>query len=108
MDECLRDLTSSGRTPLLAVINTAAVSQPAACERDEAAAAAVNVPTQLLDALQRHRQEHGAEPILIHISTDQVRGMGFAACARKLFLLFGMVVKKHELWDVGRVWQRAR
>lgn len=32
-----------------------AVRQPAACEADPAAAAAVNVPTRLLDALERHK-----------------------------------------------------
>jgi dTDP-4-dehydrorhamnose reductase len=54
--------------PLDAVINCAAVSQPAACERDPAAAHALNVPSQLLDALA------AAAPaaLLIHVSTDQV------------------------------------
>ena len=54
--------------PLGAVVNAAAVSQPALCERDPDAARAVNVPTALLDALAT------AAPtaLLIHVSTDQV------------------------------------
>lgn len=42
------------------VINCAAQAAPAACEGEgEAAARAINVPTQLLDALQRHAEQHG-------------------------------------------------
>jgi dTDP-4-dehydrorhamnose reductase len=58
--------------PLDAVINCAAISQPAVCERDVGYAEAVNVPTTLLDALVRSKAETGNEPLLIHISTDQV------------------------------------
>ncbi len=54
------------------MINCAAISQPAACEREPAYATALNVPTKLLDALQRHQQQHGSSPLLIHFSTDQV------------------------------------
>ncbi|EFN51077.1 hypothetical protein CHLNCDRAFT_141448 [Chlorella variabilis] len=72
LEACLQGLTRGGALRLVAVINAAAISQPAACERDEAAAAAVNVPTHLLAALAWHRQQHGAEPLLIHMSTDQV------------------------------------
>ena len=41
------------------VVNCAAEAAPAACEANPEASAAVNVPTRLLDALQRHRQQHG-------------------------------------------------
>lgn len=42
------------------VINCAAQAAPAACEGEgEAAARAVNVPTRLLDALERHAERHG-------------------------------------------------
>lgn len=53
---------------LVAVINTAAASVPAWCEQHQDAARAINVPTQLLTALQRR----GGSALLIHISTDQV------------------------------------
>lgn len=55
-----------------AVINCAAVSQPAACERDQAYARSINVPSTLLDALDAHAAQHGAEPLLVQLSTDQV------------------------------------
>ena len=85
LDACLEALTCNGRQ-LVAVINCAAISQPAVCERDPAAAAAVNVPTHLLDALDRHQQRQLSttsissassssttqQPLLIHISSDQV------------------------------------
>ena len=61
--ECL-----AAAAPLGAVINAAAVSQPALCERDPAAAAAVNVPTQLVRALA----DAAPSALLIHVSTDQV------------------------------------
>ena len=80
LEACLQGLTRGGALRLVAVINAAAISQPAACERDEAAAAAVNVPTHLLAALAWHRQQHGAEPLLIHMSTDQVAGCGVVWC----------------------------
>jgi dTDP-4-dehydrorhamnose reductase len=54
--------------PLDAVVHTAALSQPGACERDPSAAHAVNVPDKLLAALAT------AAPaaLLVHLSTDQV------------------------------------
>eukprot|EP00878_Enallax_costatus_P011093 GHUV01011585.1.p1 GENE.GHUV01011585.1~~GHUV01011585.1.p1 ORF type:complete len:139 (+),score=13.24 GHUV01011585.1:80-496(+) len=55
------------------VVNCAAVSQPAACERDYEACKALNVPKQLVTALQQLRHQHGHDALLIHISTDQVR-----------------------------------
>jgi dTDP-4-dehydrorhamnose reductase len=54
--------------PLDAVIHTAALSQPAVCERDEEAARALNVPTLLLAALRRH----SPHALFVHLSTDQV------------------------------------
>ena len=54
--------------PLDAVINAAAVSQPGACEHDEAGAAAVNVPAPLLVSLR----DAAPRALLVHISTDQV------------------------------------
>jgi nucleoside-diphosphate-sugar epimerase len=57
------------------IINCAAISQPAACEHDEAACNAVNVPTRLVEELQALRSEPGGHAaLLIHISTDQVGG----------------------------------
>jgi len=55
-------------SPLDCVINTAALSQPGACAKDEAGARALNVPSLLLEHLK------GAAPgaLFIHISTDQV------------------------------------
>lgn len=48
--------------PACRVINCAAQAAPAACEGEgEAAARAVNVPSQLLGALQRHEQRHGRQ-----------------------------------------------
>ena len=59
--------------PFDAVVNAAAMSQPAACERDPAAAAAANVPTLLLDALAASPHRASADAALfIHVSTDQV------------------------------------
>ncbi|KAK9837139.1 hypothetical protein WJX81_005845 [Elliptochloris bilobata] len=58
--------------PLLAVVNCAAVSSLAICERDPAAARAVNVPHKLLDSLKRHAAASGARPLLIQLSSDQV------------------------------------
>ena len=54
--------------PLSAVINAAALSQPALCDRDPAAARAINVPSELVRALGT------AAPaaLLVHVSTDQV------------------------------------
>ena len=41
---------------------------------------AVNVPGKLLDALSQHASEHGSQPLLIHLSTDQV---GSSSCPVK-------------------------
>jgi len=58
--------------PFHAVVNCAAVSQPAVCEKDYAMARSINVPTQLLAQLQAQQQQCGVEALFIHISTDQV------------------------------------
>lgn len=69
LDACMAAIGDS----LTAVINTVAVSQPAACEADPARARAVNVPTKLLDALESYKSATGGqEPLLVHLSTDQV------------------------------------
>lgn len=47
------------------------------CEAQPAAAAALNVPTKLLDALELHKAAKGCDPLLIHFSTDQVGAAGF-------------------------------
>ncbi|KAI8468007.1 MAG: methionine adenosyltransferase regulatory beta subunit-related [Monoraphidium minutum] len=67
LDEALEALG-----PVDVVVNTAAISQPALCERDYARALAANAPAKLLDALERRRAAGGGEPLLIHLSTDQV------------------------------------
>jgi hypothetical protein len=59
--------------PLDVAVNTAAISQPAQCERDYARAAAINVPTKLVEALERQRDGGGGEALLVHLSTDQAR-----------------------------------
>ena len=58
--------------PVHAVVNCAAISQPALCEKDYNLACAINVPTSLVAAMQHQKQETGVEALLIHISTDQV------------------------------------
>eukprot|EP00898_Chlorokybus_atmophyticus_P008277 jgi/Chlat1/8450/Chrsp80S07858 len=58
-----------GGTPDV-VINCAAISQPAACAKDPAAAQAINVPMALVKQLQT--VSSAVQPLLIHISTDQV------------------------------------
>ena len=63
LEECL-----AACSPLAVVINTAALSQPAVCERDEAAARALNVPTLLLAALHRH----SPDALFLQLSSDQV------------------------------------
>lgn len=68
------DLTSSAQLgaclakPPCAVVNCAALSQPASCERDPGAACSLNVPSVLLQALA----ERAPEALVIHLSTDQV------------------------------------
>ena len=52
------------------VINCTAISKPAECERNPEAAAAINVPTTLLEAMNRN----SSSSLLIHFSTDQVYG----------------------------------
>eukprot|EP00882_Tetradesmus_deserticola_P033287 GHRQ01038009.1.p1 GENE.GHRQ01038009.1~~GHRQ01038009.1.p1 ORF type:complete len:137 (+),score=30.25 GHRQ01038009.1:344-754(+) len=54
------------------VVNCAALSQPAACERDYEACRTLNVPSKLVDALEQLQQSTTTEALLIHISTDQV------------------------------------
>lgn len=58
--------------PLTCVINTAANTNPAACEQNVEGCRAANIPTPLLDALERHVQMHGSHPFLVHLSTDHV------------------------------------
>lgn len=65
------------------VINCAAISQPAACERDYEACTAVNVPKHLVEALHQLQHQHGLTALLIHISTDQVRE-GFSTYANRI------------------------
>eukprot|EP00198_Chlamydomonas_reinhardtii_P014448 XP_001703785.1 predicted protein [Chlamydomonas reinhardtii] len=61
------------QTPFHAVVNCAAISQPALCETAPDTARAVNVPTHLVDCLLRQEAERGGlRALLIHISTDQV------------------------------------
>ncbi|EIE18739.1 methionine adenosyltransferase regulatory beta subunit-related [Coccomyxa subellipsoidea C-169] len=67
LEQCISSLPS-----LSAIINTAAISSPGACEKDPDTARAVNVPSKLLDALSVHAGEHGSHPLFIHLSTDQV------------------------------------
>lgn len=59
--------------PVDAVINCAAVSQPAACEADPQRAESINVPRKLVEALAAQRQASGHEALLVHLSTDQAR-----------------------------------
>ena len=56
------------------IVNCAAMSQPAACERDPDRAAATNVPSLLLTELERVGKPDASaiQPLLIHFSTDQV------------------------------------
>ncbi|KZV21823.1 methionine adenosyltransferase 2 subunit beta [Dorcoceras hygrometricum] len=51
------------------VINCAAISVPRACEMDQEAAMAINVPTALVDWLLSFKVN---KTLLIHLSTDQV------------------------------------
>ncbi|KAL4421753.1 hypothetical protein ABPG77_009736 [Micractinium sp. CCAP 211/92] len=67
LGECLDTLG-----PLTAVVNCAAMAAPAAVEADPEGGRAVNVPAALLDALERHAQQTGSQPFLVHISTDHV------------------------------------
>lgn len=52
---------------------------------------AVNVPTKLLDALDLHRLAHAKEPLLIHLSTDQV-GSPFSSSATGIRLCNKVIV----------------
>lgn len=83
MREAVRAALGADRSPTapapraLLVVNCAATSSPAACERDPASALATNVPTALLDALDAawSAGELGtSRPLLVHLSTDQVYG----------------------------------
>ncbi|KAG2437923.1 hypothetical protein HXX76_005539 [Chlamydomonas incerta] len=61
------------QTPFHAVVNCAAISQPALCETEPDKARAVNVPSFLVDCLLRQEQARGGlRALLVHISTDQV------------------------------------
>ncbi|KAG2449872.1 hypothetical protein HYH02_005395 [Chlamydomonas schloesseri] len=61
------------QAPFHAVINCAAISQPAVCENSPDTARAVNVPSHLVDCLLRQEQVRaGLRAVLVHISTDQV------------------------------------
>ncbi|GAB4821130.1 hypothetical protein N2152v2_008176 [Parachlorella kessleri] len=60
------------RVHYCSVINTAANTAPANCEQDVEGARALNIPTKLLDALDRHARVSGTQPVLVHISTDHV------------------------------------
>ena len=67
-------LEAAGRAGggLRAVVNCAAVSSPAACEADPAGATAINVPTQLIDAMAAGRGGEASPPPLFgQLSTDQ-------------------------------------
>ena len=68
LDECLSQIPP----PLVAVINTVAISQPIACERDPDKATAVNVPSILLSKLTTTSTTTSQPLTYIHISTDQV------------------------------------
>jgi dTDP-4-dehydrorhamnose reductase len=61
----------SATYPLYAVVNSAAISSPLECEKDPERAYKVNVPTQLVRALQQYYSA-GDMPYLVHLSTDQV------------------------------------
>lgn len=65
--ECLEQLG-----PVDAVINCAAISQPGVVEKDPTYARRCNIPTELVEALKAHAQKTQREPLLIHLSTDQV------------------------------------
>lgn len=65
-----------GSGKLTAVVNCAANSFPPECETSPAAAAAINVPVHLLDALDKYVQSSGDIPLFVHLSTDQVYNDG--------------------------------
>ncbi|CAD7697469.1 unnamed protein product [Ostreobium quekettii] len=67
LQECL-----SSFGDLACIVNCAAISKPGECEEDPERARSINIPTKLLDALLELRSATGQEPLLIHISTDQV------------------------------------
>jgi dTDP-4-dehydrorhamnose reductase len=62
------------------VVNCAALSQPAASEKDYEACRKLNVPSKLVDALKLLQHKTGIEALLIHISTDQVGFLLAASC----------------------------
>jgi dTDP-4-dehydrorhamnose reductase len=71
--EGLRECCSAASPAV--IVNCAAMSQPAACERDPDRAAAINIPSLLLAELERVGEQTTAglqPPLLIHFSTDQV------------------------------------
>lgn len=84
-EACIAHATKDA--PLDLVVNCAAMSSPGKCEKDEKLATAINVPAALIAALSASldQQESGgtdgvkadadaprAEPLLVHLSTDQV------------------------------------
>ncbi len=73
--------------------------QPAVCEAHPDAAAALNVPTKLLDSLEQHKAAKGCDPLLIHFSTDQVR-VPWLSMLNELRLDSGPALDKTwgELW----------
>jgi|TARA_B100001142_G_C14239143_1_gene618612 dTDP-4-dehydrorhamnose reductase len=71
-DACIADATKGGES-LDLIVNCAAASSPGWCEKNETAATALNVPSKLLDAMTAASETIG-EPLLIHMSTDQVYG----------------------------------
>lgn len=58
--------------PVDVVVNCAAISSPAACERHPEHARSINVPTRLMDSLEIHKVGHEVETLLIQLSTDNV------------------------------------
>lgn len=69
LHECLQGM---GEADL--VVNCAAISAPATCEKEPERALAINAPSALVDALVHQRGVTGREPLLVHISTDHVYG----------------------------------
>ena len=80
------DTDAAAGTGLAAVVNCAAVSSPAECQRDPERSRAVNVPSRLVEALlafeaANYSPSSGPEtrpppppppPLLVHLSTDQI------------------------------------
>ena len=82
-EACIADATKTA--PLDLVVNCAAISSPGQCEKDEKLARDINVPAKLIAALKKKNDNDKnddddndagdtprAEPLLVHLSTDQV------------------------------------